>query len=91
MTPIRWKRFYPGGAQEEYVLKQYDPPGYPVVEIATWTPDHGYVGDITVCAECGCVEEAGGHHRDGCSLMPGHRKVCHSCQSHPPIVPAEIP
>ena len=69
MTPIRWKRFYPGGAQEEYVLKQYDPPGYPVVEIATWTPDHGYVGDITVCAECGCVEEAGGHHRDGCCAV----------------------
>ena len=40
MTPIRWKRFYPGGAQEEYVLKQYDPPGYPALPFYRQSPQN---------------------------------------------------
>jgi hypothetical protein len=88
-VPVRWKRFYPDGSRQQYVLHRYDPPGYPVVEIAHWTPRHGYVADWTACLECGEVEEAGGHHRDGCSLAPAHRAWCVRCQEHPPIVQAE--
>ena len=86
---FRWKRFYPDGSRYEFSVRLYPPPGYPVAQIAYWHPHHGWCGDWTACAECGCVEEAGGHHRVGCSLREKHLRVCSWCREHPNVIPAE--
>jgi hypothetical protein len=87
---IRWKRFYANGSRTDYERHEPRAAGhYPTVALAFWVPGQGYAGDWTACEACGCVEEAGGHHRTGCPHAHAHRQWCARCRHTPPRLPAE--
>jgi hypothetical protein len=84
---MKWTRYEPSGVRWEYSTS-VDGYGETWVEVYRWSPDVGGDG-YTACADCGCIDEAGGHHRNGCPHAPRHRQLCSQCQERPPLLDAE--
>lgn len=85
---MRWMILSPDGSKVEF--DGYHVYGGERMVDVCYSGDWGFEA-FSQCAECGCIEEAGRHHRDGCPHVDEHRKWCTRCQARPPIVPAEQP
>jgi hypothetical protein len=85
---VRWSVLNPDGSKWEYAVAGRNGSGALMVSVAFISRDYD-IDLFAVCATCGCLEEAGNHHRDGCPHSPAHRKWCVQCQERPPRVDAE--
>jgi hypothetical protein len=82
---MRWTVLHPTGSRTEYRLLRGG--GDALMVEVTYSDDRGF-DSFVECADCGCIEEAGRHHRDGCPHAEAHRVWCSQCRDRPPTVPA---